>query len=128
VLNPLHDLFNCLQKICGILTVGYVGRVAPRGYPAVDQGELRPKYPVLSQLVEALGQAQEYLQMMRKDSRMLGKDTALLEFIFKGTQCPTTVHSHKLGFEEAFNSISSHIHRTTPPPGVEQGTSVAQAM
>jgi hypothetical protein len=58
--------------------VCYVSRVAPRGYPAVDQGKLEPEHPVLSELLQALGQAQEQLQMMRKNGRLLGAVPALL--------------------------------------------------
>ena len=78
MLKPLHDLCDGLQKVCGILTVCHVSRVAPRRYPAVDKGKLGPQYPVLSELIKALGQAQEQLKMMGKDGRISGKGTASL--------------------------------------------------
>ena len=83
MLKPLHDLCNGLQKVCGILLVCYVSRVAPRGYLAVDKGKLGPQHPVLPELIKVLGQAQEQLKMMSKNGRMLGEDTAPLQLVLK---------------------------------------------
>ena len=128
MLKPLHNLCNCRQKVCGILTVFHVSRVALRGEPVIDEDKLRPQQPVLSELIKAPGQAQEQLKMMGKDSRIFGKDTAPLQLVLKFVECPAAIHLHKFCFEEAFNGISGHIHCTAPPPSVEQSTGIVQTM
>jgi len=67
---------------------------------------------MLSELIETLSQAQERLQMMGKDCRVFSKDTAPLEFVLKVAKRPAAVHLHEWCFEEAFNGIPGHIHRT----------------
>jgi hypothetical protein len=57
--------------------------------------------------------------MMGKNGRMLGKDTAPLQLVLKVAEGPATIHLHEFGFEEAFNSITGHIHRTAPSPSVQ---------
>jgi hypothetical protein len=128
VLKPLHDLCNGLQKVCDILTVCHVSRVAPRKYPAVDKGKLGPKHPMLSELSKALGQAQEQLKLMGKNGRILGKGTAPLQLVLKFAECPAALHLHEFSFEEAFNSVSGHIHRTAPSPSVQEGAGIVQTM
>ena len=92
MLKPLHDLRNSLQKVGGILTVCHVSRVAPCRYPAVDMGKLGPQYPVLSELIKALGQAQEQLKMMGKNGRLLSEDPTPLQLIFKVTECSAAIY------------------------------------
>jgi hypothetical protein len=128
VLKPLYGLGNCLQKICSILTICHVSRVAPRGYPAVDKSKVGPEHPVLSQLIKALGQAQEQLQMMGKNGRMLAKGTTPLQFVLKFAECPAAIDLHEFGFEEAFHGIAGHIHCPAPSSSVEQGTCIVQTM
>ncbi len=73
---------------------------------------------MLSELIEALGQAKEQLRMMGKNGRMVGKSTTPLKLVLKFVECPATIHLHEFCFEEAFNGISGHIHRTAPSPSV----------
>jgi len=128
VLKPLHQLCNRLDKVCSILTICQVSRVAPRGYPAVDKGKLGPKHAVLSQLIKTLRQAQEQLKLMGKNRRMFGKDPAPLQLVLKIAECPAAIPLHEFGFEEAFNSISGHIHGTAPSSSVQEGTGIVQTM
>jgi hypothetical protein len=89
---------------------------------------LGPKHPVVSELIQALGQVQEQLQMMGKNGRMLGKDTPPLQLVLKFAECPAAIPLHEFGFEEAFNGISSHIHCAAPSPSVKQSACIVQTM
>jgi hypothetical protein len=66
--------------------------------------------------------------MMGKNSRMLGKDIPPLQLVLKFMECPAAIPLHEFGFEEAFNRISSHIHRTAPSPSVEQSACIVWTM
>ena len=108
--------------------VCHVSRVAPCGYPAVDESKLGPQHAVLSELTKALSQAQKQLKMMGKNGRRLGKDTAPLQLVLKVMECSTAIPLHEFCFEQTFNGISSHIHGTTPASGVKQSTGIIQTM
>jgi hypothetical protein len=75
---------------------------------------------VLSELLKALGQAQEHLKLMGKNGRLLAKDTTPLQFVLKVAECPAAIPLHEFSFEEAFNGIADHIHGATPSSSVEQ--------
>ena len=66
--------------------------------------------------------------MMGKHSRLLGKDITPLQLVLEITKCSTAIPLHKFCFEEAFNSITSHIHGTTPSSSVEQSSCIIQTM
>jgi hypothetical protein len=66
--------------------------------------------------------------MVGKNGRMLSQSTTPLEFVLQFTKGPAAIHLHEFGFEQAFNRVPSHIHRTTPPPGVEQCAGILQTM
>jgi hypothetical protein len=128
MLKPLHNLCNSLQKVCGILTICHVSRVAPRGHPAVDKSKLGPQHAVLSELIKTLSQTKKQLKMVGKNSRWLGKNTTPLQLVLKVMECSAAIPLHEFCFEKTFNGISSHIHGITPAPGVEQRTGIIQTV
>jgi hypothetical protein len=75
---------------------------------------------VLPEWVQALGQAQQQLQLMGKDGSVLSKDTTSLKFVFQLSKRSASVYPHEFGFQQAFNRIASHIHGTTPPSSMKQ--------
>jgi hypothetical protein len=65
---------------------------------------------------------------MGKNGRLLGKNTTPLQLLLKVVKCSAAIPLHEFCFEEAFNSISSHIHGTTPSSSVKQGMCIIQTM